>query len=414
MAGNHNHFYENWNYSLDNISNKYDVDHFNLSSDALIGLTILYAFTTILAIVGNLLVVVVFIRGKRSRTDLRHFLINLAIADLLMGLFCMPFTFADAIYNMWIFSKPVCPIVLSIQIISVAASVFTNMAIAVDRFLVVTHPLKHRFTQERSKYIIFVIWTAATALSCVQFFVGRAHVDEGSGHLVCDEIWPSKRSRKIYTITVLLSTYIIPLVIITVAYVVVGFLLWKRTPPGNRDHFRDFLQWRSKIKVVKMLVIVVTIFGVCWLPLHVFTLVRDFHPSTYHDRLELGLYLGVHWLAMSNSFANPIIYSFTNDSFRADLLTLFYMWCPCCSCLRVMINRTYSVTTKESFLIRHQSKPKKSSSAKLQKRLLIVEQTPGCTGSRNKTCEEEQLDLVCKLFVDSVSELGTAQVSSNP
>lgn len=249
MASSRYHFLEIWNNSLENKTNKSDQTNLNLSGETFIGLTVLYAFTTILAIVGNLFVIVVFIRGKRSRTDLRHFLINLAIADLLMGLFCMPFTFADAIHNMWIFSEPVCPIVLSIQIISVAASVFTNMAIAVDRFLVVTYPLKHRFTQERSKYIILVIWTAATALSSVQFFVGRAHVDVESGHLVCDEIWPSKRSRKIYTITVLLCTYIVPLVIISVAYVVVSFLLWKRTPPGNKDHFRDFIQWRSKIKV---------------------------------------------------------------------------------------------------------------------------------------------------------------------
>lgn len=253
MASYRYHVHAIWNYSFENKTNETGETILNLTGETFIGLTVLYALTTALAIIGNLFVIVVFIRGKRSRTDLRHFLINLAIADLLMGLFCMPFTFADAIHNMWIFSEPVCPIVLSIQIISVAASVFTNMAIAVDRFLVVTFPLKHRFTQERSKYVIFVIWTAATALSSAQFFVGRAHIDGGSGHLVCDEIWPSKKSRKIYTITVLLCTYIVPLVIISVAYVVVGFLLWKRTPPGNKDHFRDFLQWRSKIKVKDLL-----------------------------------------------------------------------------------------------------------------------------------------------------------------
>nr|XP_022319138.1 tachykinin-like peptides receptor 86C isoform X2 [Crassostrea virginica] len=167
-------------------------------------------------------------------------------------------------------------------------------------------------------------------------------------------------------------------------------------------------------KVVKMLVIVVTIFGVCWLPLHAFMLIRDFHPSPQNGKLELGLYLGVHWLAMSNSFANPIIYSFTNDSFRADLLTLFYMWFPCCTCLRVMINRSYSVTTKETFLIRHQSKSKNRASNrkdKLQKRLLIVEKRPGCSGSQNLTCDEEHLELVCKLFVDNVSELASVQDS---
>jgi hypothetical protein len=53
------------------------------------------------------------------------------------------------------------------------------------------------------------------------------------------------------TIFILVLTYIIPLIILSITYSVVSFLLWKRISPGNRDHFRDFLQWRSKIKVRK-------------------------------------------------------------------------------------------------------------------------------------------------------------------
>ncbi|CAC5413903.1 unnamed protein product [Mytilus coruscus] len=336
-----------------------------VDNQPLIGLIILYSLTTFLSIVGNIIVVIVFRKGKRSRTDLRPFLINLAIADLLMALFCMPFTFADAIFRTWIFSEPFCPIVLFVQMLSVAASVFTNVAIGMDRFLVVAYPLQHRFTLQRYKYVIVAIWTCSILLASVQLIVARAmHLE--SGVLVCNEIWPNTNSRRIYTIFVLVLTYIIPLIILSITYSIVSFLLWKRTSPGNRDHFRDFLQWRSKIKVVKMLVIVVTIFGLCWLPLHVFTLVIDFQPEVLDydteadEKLLLGIYLGVHWLAMSNSFANPIIYSFTNDNFRADLFTLFYIWFPCCTCLKTMIRRTNSSSTKDSFIFRRQSTLRRS------------------------------------------------------
>ena len=73
-----------------------------------------------------------------------------------------------------------------------------------------------------------------------------------------------------------------------------------------------------------MLILVVTMFGVCWLPLHTFFLVIDFNPeltnyeSMEEERFFVALYYSVHWLAMSNSFANPVIYSFTNDSFRVS------------------------------------------------------------------------------------------------
>ncbi|XP_076072344.1 prolactin-releasing peptide receptor-like isoform X2 [Mytilus galloprovincialis] len=348
-----------------NSTNEVIISSSRVDNQPLIGLIILYSLTTFLSIVGNIIVVIVFRKGKRSRTDLRPFLINLAIADLLMALFCMPFTFADAIFRTWIFSEPFCPIVLFVQMLSVAASVFTNVAIGMDRFLVVAYPLKHRFTIQRYKYVIVAIWTCSILLASVQLFVARAMHFE-SGVLVCNEIWPNTNSRRIYTIFVLVLTYIIPLLILSITYSIVSFLLWKRTSPGNRDHFRDFLQWRSKIKVVKMLVIVVTIFGLCWLPLHVFTLVIDFHPEVLDydteadEKLLLGIYLGVHWLAMSNSFANPIIYSFTNDNFRADLFTLFYIWFPCCTCLKTMIRRTNSSSTKDSFIFRRQSTLRRS------------------------------------------------------
>lgn len=80
---------------------------------------------------------------------------------------------------------------------------------------------------------------------------------------------------------------------------------------GYRFSFLSF-------QVVKMLVIVVVMFGICWLPLHLFNLMGDF-TEVFKDvphQQKLALFLGAHWLAMSNSFANPIIYGFTNETFR--------------------------------------------------------------------------------------------------
>ena len=85
--------------------------------------------------------------------------------------------------------------------------------------------------------------------------------------------------------------------------------------------FRFFFQ------IVKMLVIVVAVFGVCWLPLHVFAMLVDFYEgflqfeSDQEHMRVLIMFLCVHWLAMSNSFANPIIYGFTNENFRVRVNT---------------------------------------------------------------------------------------------
>ncbi|XP_048764640.2 prolactin-releasing peptide receptor-like [Ostrea edulis] len=336
-----------------------------LSDESLTGLMVLYSLTTLLSITGNIFVVLVFVKGRHSRTDLRPFLINLAVADLVMAFFCMPFTFADTILGHWVFYKPLCTLVLFVQLFAVAASVLTNMAIGIDRFLAVIFPLRSRVTYSRSKYVIAVIWFCALSLASVQFFVGRAQ--QYGDIYKCEEVWPSQESRKIYTVCLFLCTYIIPLLILSITYSIVGILLWKRTAPGNKDQTRDLHRLRSKIKIVKMLVIVVAVFGVCWLPLHVFALLVDFYEdflrfeSEHEHMVVLIMFLCVHWLAMSNSFANPIIYGFTNDNFRKDLALLFYLWFPCCSCLRKMLPRTTSSQsrTKDSFIMRQQSTMKR-------------------------------------------------------
>uniref|UniRef100_K1QAF8 Neuropeptide FF receptor 1 n=1 Tax=Magallana gigas TaxID=29159 RepID=K1QAF8_MAGGI len=230
-----------------NDSNSSLSKHAFLSDESLSGLIVLYTLTTLLSITGNIFVVLVFAKGRHSRTDLRPFLINLAVADLVMAFFCMPFTFADTILGQWVFYKPICTLVLFVQLFSVAASVMTNMAIGIDRFLVVLFPLRSRVTYSRSKYVITVIWFCAFSLASVQFFVGRA---QKHGDIYkCVEVWPTPGSRKIYTVCLFLFTYIIPLLILAITYAIVGILLWKRTAPGNKDQTRDLHRLRSKIKL---------------------------------------------------------------------------------------------------------------------------------------------------------------------
>ena len=71
-----------------------------------------------------------------------------------------------------------------------------------------------------------------------------------------------------------------------------------------------------------MLAVMVSLFAVCWLPLHAFTVVVDFVPSLRSednaaaDGSIVAVFTAVHWLAMSNSFVNPIVYGFLNDGFR--------------------------------------------------------------------------------------------------
>lgn len=164
------------------VSDDYDYDAKFLASRSLPRrsqaiLIVFYTLATGLAVVGNVMAIVVFAVGRRSQTELRWYLGNLAAADLTMAVFCMPFTFTTTMLGRWVFSAPMCPIVLFFQIVSVTVSVFTSVAIGVDRYWVVNYPLQSRVTKSRSPLVVAAIWVAACALSSVQLIVGRSTVN---------------------------------------------------------------------------------------------------------------------------------------------------------------------------------------------------------------------------------------------
>lgn len=61
-----------------------------------------------------------------------------------------------------------------------------------------------------------------------------------------------------------------------------------------------------------MMIVVVIIFAVCWLPFHLYFIMTSTFPTiTEYEHIQ-EIYLGIYWLAMSNSMYNPIIYCWMN------------------------------------------------------------------------------------------------------
>ena len=103
------------------------------SFSVIVLLIIVYSISITLSFIGNLAVIFVFLCGKRAKRDVASFLINLALADLLMAGFCMPYTFTETMLAHWIFGRIMCPLIHFMQILSVSVSIGTNVVIGIDR-----------------------------------------------------------------------------------------------------------------------------------------------------------------------------------------------------------------------------------------------------------------------------------------
>ncbi|CAF1098651.1 unnamed protein product [Adineta steineri] len=77
---------------------------------------VLYLIVFIVGTVGNLLVIIVIQRNRSMRTVTNMFIMNLAAADLLVLLFCLPATVIQDVTKTWFFGLILCKFVNYIQV----------------------------------------------------------------------------------------------------------------------------------------------------------------------------------------------------------------------------------------------------------------------------------------------------------
>ncbi|KAL2087717.1 hypothetical protein ACEWY4_016545 [Coilia grayii] len=316
--------------------------------------TLAYLFIFLLCMIGNGLVCVIVLRNHHMRTVTNLFILNLAISDLLVGIFCIPTTLVDNLITGWPFSNAVCKVSGLVQGMSVCASVFTLVAIAVDRFRCIVYPFKPKLNLLVAKATIGFIWLLALVIMLPTALM--LTVEQEKGHMVvdgednhtyplynCYETWPDPESRKVYTTVLFAHIYLVPLTLIVLLYSRIGAKLFRThaqasaeqpcsNPPGKSP------KTQRRVRVIKMLVVVTLLFMLSWLPLWTLLLLTDY-AQPEGDKLHLltgYIFPFSHWLAFSNSSVNPIIYGYFNENFKKGFQAACMSrpcCCCCCSCL---------------------------------------------------------------------------------
>ncbi|KAK6641501.1 hypothetical protein RUM44_013213 [Polyplax serrata] len=211
-----------------------------------------------------------------------YFICNLALADIVIGFFAIPFEFQAALLQRWTLSEFMCAFCPFIHVLSVNVSVFTLTAIAVDRHRAIIYPLSQRISRSTAKMIITGIWIISSLLAAPMAIALRVGmVEEAPGHLkpFCYNIHLEDSVMLVYRLVLVTLQYLIPLAVITWAYARIAHTLWGNKAPGNAQDARDANLLRNKERVIKMLVVVVALFGICWLPLQVYNILQDIFPQ---------------------------------------------------------------------------------------------------------------------------------------
>jgi allatostatin A receptor len=95
---------------------------------------VFFGFIGITGLLGNCSVVLVVLSNKQMRSTTNLLIINLAAADLLFVIFCIPFTATDYIISMWPFGDAWCKIVQYLIVVTAHASIYTLVLMSLGEF----------------------------------------------------------------------------------------------------------------------------------------------------------------------------------------------------------------------------------------------------------------------------------------
>ncbi|XP_020630247.1 adenosine receptor A1-like [Orbicella faveolata] len=266
--------------------------------------TAVFTVETLVIIIGNTLTIFVFWTHRFHLKGTYFLLINLAVADLLVGVTESKVLGSEKIPNLITEaerkrSRDVNP-TRAFQVLGFTSSVFFLALISLERVFAVLWPLRHRVTSTRA-YVcsIFMAWAAGFSMAAISTLLPTYHPEVS----------------KVSAVTVH-SCLSISLLVICASYFTICNHLRTKTQ-GIQVHFQNARE--QTLRLSRTLFIVVAVSLVVWLPAFVIFSITAFCRRCFPPHLVL--YANV--LHLANSMVNPFVYSFRMPTFKVALKKLW-------------------------------------------------------------------------------------------
>ncbi|XP_032441814.1 adenosine A2c receptor [Xiphophorus hellerii] len=284
----------------------------------------------LLSTLGNLLVCAAVGLNRRLRTVTNYFLVSLAVADICVGIIAIPCAILTDTglprYNLYL-----CLLMLSVLIMFTQSSIFSLLAVAVERYVAIFMPFRYRvlMTPRNAILVILATWLLAFLIGLVPL-MGWHKTPPDSGH--CFFVLVVDMTYMVYFN--FFACVLAPLVIMFLIYAQIFVTVKqqvRRIGPEQRSRAegqsRAAASMRREMKMATSLFLVLFLFTVCWIPLHIINCFLLLCPRC---PVPFELLLAAIILSHANSAVNPFLYAYTMTAFRDTFKAIFL----CCRTLR--------------------------------------------------------------------------------
>ncbi|KFP96509.1 Muscarinic acetylcholine receptor M5, partial [Haliaeetus albicilla] len=221
-------------FSNSTVVNSSSINHKQLEGHSLwevITIATVTAIVSLITIVGNILVMISFKVNSQLKTVNNYYLLSLACADLIIGIFSMNLYTSYILIGHWSLGSLACDLWLALDYVASNASVMNLLVISFDRYFSITRPLTYRAkrTPKRAGIMIglawlisFVLW--APVILCWQYFVGERTVPP-------EECQIQFLYEPIITFGTAIAAFYIPVSVMTILYC----RIYKETEKRTKD-----------------------------------------------------------------------------------------------------------------------------------------------------------------------------------
>ena len=265
-------------------------------------------------VLGNALVIIVIHRNKKLRNANTFLLLNLAYSDLMFAILIFTYTI--------LLSYGIVQLSLADCLSHALTSIYTLVAIAVERYFAILKPFVHltRAVKSLLYKVVFGIWILAVGLSTPEYFLATQNPKDTGQNITTNgtrvaTVWFETPST-IYSYLLFVFGLIFPTAILVFCYSRVIYHVWFNAD-ANKDTNAALL--KSRRKLTKLFILVTVVFIITWAPTFVRLIVTRYIVDAKNARnFEIFSLL----LGLVGSTANPIIYSFRCPRFRQEIVKL--------------------------------------------------------------------------------------------
>ncbi|TDH11133.1 hypothetical protein EPR50_G00057700 [Perca flavescens] len=263
-------------------------------------------------------------RGRRLASHLRPLILSLAAADLIMTFVAMPLDAAWNVTVQWYAGDALCKLLCFLKLFAMHASAFILVVISLDRQHAILHPLDALNAHQRNRRMLLLAWSLSLLLASPQLFIFRAIRADVADFIQCATHGSFSRrwQETVYNMFHFITLYVVPLLVMSCCYsrILLHIHLQHRRNTGEsylRRSGTDIIP-KARMKTLKMTLVIVLSFVVCWTPYYLLGVWYWFQPAVLRATPEYVHHF-LFVFGNLNTCCDPVIYGFYTPSFRADL-----------------------------------------------------------------------------------------------